>query len=475
MVPGIVVGVAVALAVASCGARKVQSNDSDRPVSYAESIATQSQGDFSDPPNPKGAVAADRYLAAPGVRGNRSRRAGRRPLPVIIAEMVTALIEQAVADAEHPWTVNWPTAIEMASQFGTSLSTMRRALKKLEGQGLIVKARVPRPDGYQISWVPRVRQAAYPPVLTDQQIAADIMAKTLNGEWETLPTVRELQAHFRVDGESILRVLNDLADRGIAHKLRRDGYWRWHIVPPHKIRSIDPRTAIPGRRAALGDIIHRIRAGEFRYRLPDGSIHERLFLTVVEIQQQYSVSDQTGRSIKAELLSLNLIVPGPVSIGLGARAQLAEHIPVVALRAHPPSPVPLKPGDRARELAADLIARIRAGEFRNGKALKLTGTARHYGAGRDNVRAAFDQLHNEGWVEFRYTSRGRFVVLADPLPTADREARGKAEGPPTAEITAVPIPPASRQHSAAVCGTPNSADTIETTFAQTSPEHRGRT
>jgi DNA-binding GntR family transcriptional regulator len=342
---------------------------------------------------------------------------GRGPEWLIVSEHITSLIEQALADPDHPWTVRWPTAGEMASQFGTSVKTISRALNYLEGEGVVVEARVRRDSGYRTTRVPRVREILYRPAPTEQEITTEIIARAQDGEWETLPTLRVLREHFRVDTATITRVIDQLASRRMAHKLRVGRRWRWQIIPPHELPSVDPRRTVSAHRVVMADLIRRIRSGEFRYRLPDGSVHERPFLSLTEMEEQYDISEKVVASVRAELRRLNIIVPGPQAGGPESRARLAERIPTVDLRAHPPTSAPTMPGDRAREIAADLIVRIQTGEFTNGKRLSSYQQRRHYGAGALTVQDAFDRLGDEGWVQFLHTNRGREAFLADPLPS----------------------------------------------------------
>lgn len=369
------------------------------------------------PSDPHTSAAATARRALPRITGpdGRPKAAWR-----IVAEAIAALVEAALADPDHPWTRHWPSSSEMADQFDVPKSTVAQALRHLAGQGLLAKTVMPAAMGGTARFVPAVRAPAFVRSPSVDEVAAWLADQAMRGAFDLVPPYRELAGRLGVRVRTIPAALGVLADRGLAHRVRVRGVNRWWIAPPHELRS-RPRarpTAYPIP-LAYDDVLRRIRDGEFRYRTPDGRVHEAPFPTFVELAARYGGSQRAAAQVHRAVREAGLIVPGP---NRSARFLLAPHVPAVDRHASPPPPplrTPRPRNKRAHEIAEAVLRRIRAGEFADRPLPTQTDLIAEYRVGWHNVRAAYVELRRRGWVEFRFRGTSSFAVLAANPPRDD--------------------------------------------------------
>jgi DNA-binding GntR family transcriptional regulator len=332
-----------------------------------------------------------------------------------LADAIEQRVQEAMADPSHPWTQHWPAAPDMAAEFGTSRKTIYKSLEHLGGRGVLVKVWMDRPrHGRAQVWVPPVRALTQRPPPSREQIAAEIEKRGRKGEWAVLPARGELADHFGVSKPTVSKAIQLLVARQRVVMLRINGKYRWCILPPYQRRNIDPRLTTTAPRVVITDLIRRILAGEFRYRVPpDPTVHERPFLANREIEAQYQVSAPTSGKVRRELVGLGWIVPGERS---NTHYRLATRVPPIDRTTHPaprkPRKKPCPPRTRrAPAIAADLVRRIRAGKYRHHPFPTLVEASAEYHASVSNMQAAFQILERGGWIEFQPHGQGQKAVL----------------------------------------------------------------
>lgn len=310
----------------------------------------------------------------------------------------------------------------MARQLGTSNSTVRIALHQLRDEGLLVKRLVERPAGKRVAWVPAARALAYTRHPDADALATQIARRAARERWTVLPSQRKIHTVLGVSQKKALAAREVLIQRGILHKLRVDGQWRWCFVPPHRLRQASPRATMAVYKTVVDQVLSLIRAGEFRYRTPDGTIHERPFLSQTEMMALFLVGTPTVAKARKILVDLGWIVPGESN---NSYYRLADTVPPVARTTHPAPRAEqhrlgAPPSLRYLDIADDLIARIQAGDFAY-RAPRLpwqVELSRHYKVHKSTIRRAVAELHRRGWIDYYYFGPQPCVRLADPLPEA---------------------------------------------------------
>lgn len=366
-------------------------------------------------PSARQSPAAPAPAVPPRVSSHDSRRTWH-----VIAEDIRAIAELCAADPNHPWTECWPPVAEIAGHLDSNKDTVRRALRHLEAQGWMGKARVPHPTRGRVDrWMPQVRRPAFPEAPTSADVAAEVVRKCLAGDWDVVPSLLEGARHFGVSRHVMVDVTKHLEAQGLVVKVWVNGTPRWRVVPPHLRRQLDARSTVSPTRWVADAIAGRIAAGEFRYRLPDGSVHEPPFPSFRRLLEQYGVSTTTVYRVRDELCALGLIAPGPRPNG---PYRLGDRVPIVDRHEHPrtPASTPRRAGGgrrRAAEVADDIVSRIREGALVAAQSVGLAETMARYKISHRTARLAFNQAHRGGWITFHFNTHGRHARVADPLPT----------------------------------------------------------
>lgn len=144
-------------------------------------------------------------------------------------------------------------------------------------------------------------------------------------------------------------------------------------------------------------IAARIKAGEIRpgQRIP----------SEYDLGREFGVGRTTVRRATRKLTTERLIYV------IDGEGMFAGADPVSAPRAAETLPP-------YRQIAADLAARIRAGEWLPGRRLPSEGTLEHeYDAATDTIRRALAVLRQEGWAH-TVARRGTYVQPADAWPSS---------------------------------------------------------
>lgn len=307
----------------------------------------------------------------------------------------------------------------MTQQLCVSPGTLQGALHQLRDEGLLVKRLVERPSGKRVAWVPTARAPAFAAHLGIDELAALIARRAARERWTMLPSQPRLAELMSISERNAIDATKVLARRGVVHKLLIGGRWRWCLLPPHKLRSIDPRATVADHKVVVCELLRRIRDGEFRYRTPDGVIHEQPFLARVDLMALFKVSGVTIDKARSTLTELGWIEPDPNTTAL---YRLADTVAPADRATHPARLIsrkrPLR-GTRVPQIVDDLIERIRAGEFTDLPQGRLSywELRGHYRTGDATLRGVLDELHRRGWIVFRHERQQRRAHLANPQPT----------------------------------------------------------
>lgn len=351
------------------------------------------------------------------------------------ADHIANIASCALVDATHPWAPRWPTSVQAAAALGCTPNLYTKACQHLAEQGIMVKKRMPRHTaGYSTIWVPvgwneRRYAVLWMPINSQiidtdppsqDRITAEILRRGQSGEWKVLPATIKLGQYFHVDHEVVRRAIRKLQDRRLVMKLLINGHPRWCVIPPSLHGNVDRRFTVPIREIILTDMVADIEAGRFRYRMPDGIVHEQPFPTVSSIARRYDTPYRNAAAVRDELVQRGLLVPGAHR---NAAYVLADHIPAVDRTEHPVREKRRTTGDRAREIADDVAIRITSGELTG--VLSMTQVQLRYKVGCPTGSMVSDLLHEYGLIQYRRRRDGSRISLV----LSKRSAMPSTAGP----------------------------------------------
>ena len=346
-----------------------------------------------------------------------------QPAEKALWRTIADAIERLLLEDGHPWrTTHLPTPEQIGQQFGVSPSVVRRALHHLAQTGLVRLVLLPVNGRYRETWI-SAYHAAITPIrprrYSQEQLehtAAALLRFARPFGWTTLPGVAVLAQRLGVSQRRITATLEMLAERHQATRQRAprrsgDGL-AWRLNPRNVTPVADPVPNVRTSTLVLDHMIGRIRAGEFRYRTPDGRVHHPPLPTQQDMALRYGISRWLARKVVIELARRGLYVLEPASHGL--RPRLPVDAPVVDLPDHPagtPAAPRMPPQHTVKPVmvAEDMAARIRAGEFRAGQRLPRTKDefAAEYGISDKTMGLALDVLVTQGWITYLRPGTGR--------------------------------------------------------------------
>ena len=353
----------------------------------------------------------------------------------LVADAVERTAVHAQGDPDHPWSRQWPTISEMARYLGESQPQVVQAIAHLRRRGVFVHALIHTDDGVRRLSVLTSMMPSLPQAHTETSMRTELLSRTKSGEWSELPPLHELATHFGRDRRAVRRVLLALAEQGRAVHVRRGQSYRWQIVGQDT--SIEPALLVRSVKAVAQDMIRRIRAGEFRYRLPDGTVHEAALPGQDRMTRRYRVGYKTLEAVKAHLHLLEWIEPAPSPYQQGGTVWvLASRVPPVDLDHHPAgvaavAPPPAK-WTAVADIVQDLIGRIVAGEFDDAPLPTREELKVRYRVGAPKITRVHAELAAGGWIVTQpptaYRVRPRVVgpgegPRAGPGTAADRDDR----------------------------------------------------
>jgi len=349
--------------------------------------------------------------AIPGAPETTTPSGKKRQNRQALIDRVANLTESVLADPSHPWNREWPTIGEMAETIGSNHRSVNEVLRILGERGLYAKAAIKRQRRVSEGWVPTRRLKASRRT-TDNEILAGIIDLARSGEWTILPTYDDLEEYFQAPRSAITRVVKELARRNLLIRQFYRGYWRWRLtVAASGPNRINPALGMTPSQRAIADLTRRLREGEFRYRTPDGVIHEEPFLSSLEIATQYRISRTTAKAVLHQLLRNGWLIREHQD----APCTLSDRIPA-ADRPHaaPPRQRPAKGNGRKRagQLAKALAERIEAGEFSAAGFPSGAQLMTEYRTSRPIIQQVLDELHRRGLIEFEWIGGHRQARLA---------------------------------------------------------------
>lgn len=246
---------------------------------------------------------------------------GRRPIvPEVANKIATEL-----ADPESPWHKRFPTAQELCDVYDVSYHTISRALPMLGARGVLVRRKVhgSHGRGSRERWLPPDQGTA---LLDARALATTLRVLITSGQIHKLPTRRQIATTYHVDYNTAGQALQQLAEDGLAVKIRPEGAgaWRWVLATEIDLRlDKDRRSLKPAVRAIALELIRRCDTGWYRWIGLDGQTYERPFPSRNQIMAEFRCSQSTAQAVCLHLVRLGYLRPW----SHGHPPRLVDHLP----------------------------------------------------------------------------------------------------------------------------------------------------
>ena len=363
----------------------------------------------------------DKDLASVDGPSHTTRRERRDRQDLV--DDVIKLTDSILADPSHPWNREWPTVGEMAEALDSNHKSVSQALQVLGDRGLYAKVPVRRQRRVSAAWIP-THHIDTNRHITDDEMIASITELARTEEWTILPSYDDLEEHFHAPRSAVSRVVKVLAHRKLIVRYYDKKCWRWRLVVASPgPRGINPAHITTPAKRAIANLTRRLNEGEFRYRTPDGVIHEEPFLSSHEIAAQYSIGISTAKDVLRQLLHEGWII----RTHHNSPCVPSDRVPAVdRLHAAPPRQRPPRGGGpkRVGQLTKDLVERIESGEFSAAGFPSGGQLIAQYRTSRPIIQQVLDELHRRDLIDFEWVGGYRRAQLAHHLRSPEHAQIG---------------------------------------------------